>query len=103
MKSIRQRAHKEEKLIKEAKELAQALLALEVRIQAKVGVGDRLFGSINNIDVAENLSRQGHKIERKFIRVRGGNVKRTGNHQALIRLHRDLEIEMPFEVVPEAK
>ena len=73
--------------------------ALEIKIAAKVGAGDKLFGSVNNIDLAEALAKAGQSIDKKFINVTGGNVKRLGKYTAVIRLHRDVTVELPFEII----
>ncbi len=100
--NLKQRAFKEQKLIDDAKTICEALSSLEVKIASKVGTGDKLFGSVNNIDVADALQKAGHSIEKKFINVIGGNVKRLGKYNAVIRLHREVVVDMPFEVVAEA-
>jgi large subunit ribosomal protein L9 len=100
--NLKQRAFKEQKLIDDAKTISEALSSLEVKIASKVGTGDKLFGSVNNIDVADALQKAGHSIEKKFINVIGGNVKRLGKYNAVIRLHREVVVDMPFEVVAES-
>lgn len=100
--NLKQRAYKEQKLIDEAKAIAEALGNLEIKIASKVGSGDKLFGSVNNIDLADALQKEGHSIEKKFISVTGGNVKRLGKYDAVIRLHREVVVDFPFEVVAEA-
>jgi large subunit ribosomal protein L9 len=79
--NLKQRAFKEQKLIGDAKTIAEALSNLEIKIASKVGTGDKLFGSVNNIDVANALQKSGHTIEKKFINVIGGNVKRLGKYE----------------------
>lgn len=101
--NLRQRAHKEKKIIDEANAIAEALKQLEVRIPAKVGTGDKLFGSVSNIDLAAALDKAGHQIDRKFINIKGGTIKRVGPYDAQIRLHREVIVDFPFEVVAEAK
>ncbi|WP_422348261.1 50S ribosomal protein L9 [Flagellimonas sp.] len=101
--NLRQRAHKEKKIVDEATKLAEALKQLEIRIPAKVGAGDKLFGSVSNIDLAAALDKAGHQIERKFINIKGGTIKRVGPYNAQIRLHREVIVDFPFEVIAEAK
>lgn len=101
--NLKQRAHKEKKVIDEANILAEALKQLEIRIPAKVGVGDKLFGSVSNIDLAAALDKAGHQIEKKFINIKGGIIKRVGPYDAQIRLHREVIVDFPFEVIAEAK
>ncbi|MBT8252921.1 MAG: 50S ribosomal protein L9 [Flavobacteriaceae bacterium] len=101
--NLRQRAYKEKKVIDDANELAETLQALEIKIAAKVGSGDKLFGSVNNINLAEALEKEGHEIDKKFISVVGGHVKRLGKYDAVIRLHREVSVDLPFEVIAQAK
>ena len=101
--NLRQKAHKEQQIIEEANTVAEALKALEIKIPAKVGTGDKLFGSVSNIDLTAALEKEGHTIEKKYISVKGGTVKRLGNYEADIRLHREVQIVLPFEVIPEKK
>jgi large subunit ribosomal protein L9 len=96
--NLKQKAHKEAKIVNDAKALAETLKALEIKIAAKAG-GEKLFGSITNSDIAEALEKAGHVIDRKFIT--SGIVKRTGKYTATIRLHRDVVIELPYEIVAE--
>lgn len=96
--NLKQRAHKEAKVVSDAKALAETLKTLEIKIFAKAG-GEKLFGSITNIDIAEALEKAGQSIERKFIT--SGIVKRTGKYVANIRLHRDVVVELPYEIIAE--
>jgi large subunit ribosomal protein L9 len=96
--NLKQKAHKEAKIVSDAKALAETLKALEIKIAAKAG-GEKLFGSITNSDIAEALEKAGHVIDRKFIT--SGIVKRTGKYSATIRLHRDVVIDLPYEIVAE--
>jgi large subunit ribosomal protein L9 len=100
--NLKQRAFKEKKIVDDANKTAEALKALEVKIAAKVGSGDKLFGSVNNINVAEALEKEGQNIDKKFITVAGGNVKRLGKYNATVRLHREISVDLAFEVVPQA-
>ncbi len=102
VETLKQRAFKEKKVIDEAKAIAEAISGLEIKIASKVGTGDKLFGSVNNIDLAEALHKQGQSIDKKFINVIGGNVKRLGKYNAVIRLHREVTLDFPFEVVAQA-
>ena len=97
---LKQRAFKEKHIVEEARKLAEQLKALQVKIPAKVGAGDKLFGSVNNQDLAEALAKEGFEIEKKYISVIGGNVKRIGKYDAKIRLHRDVIVDLEFEVTP---
>lgn len=96
--NLKQKAHKEAKIVNDAKALAETLKALEIKITAKAG-GEKLFGSITNIDIAEALEKAGQSIDRKFIT--SGIVKRTGKYNATVRLHRDVIVDLPYEIVAE--
>ena len=100
--TLKQRAFKEKSIIEAAQKTADAITALEVKIASKVGTGDKLFGSVNNIDLAAALQKEGHEIDKKYINVIGGNVKRLGKYNAVIRLHRDVTVDLPFEVIAES-
>ena len=97
--NLRQRAHKEKKVVDTANKTAEALKALELKITAKTGAGDKLFGSVGNIDLSAALAKEGHEIDKKFISVQGGTIKRTGAANAQIRLHRNVVVDFSFEVV----
>lgn len=102
--TLKQRAFKEKKAIDSAQVEANKLTALvEFKIIAKTGEGDKLFGSVNNGDLAVALAKQGVEIEKKFISILGGAIKRTGQYSASIRFHRDVISNFTFDVAAEAK
>jgi large subunit ribosomal protein L9 len=101
--TLKQRAHKEQKLIDEAKSEAEKLNGVAIKITAKVGEGDKLFGSVSNANVAEALAANNVNLDKKFISVQGGLIKRVGKYEAKIRFHRDVITDLSFEVVAEAK
>ncbi len=101
--NLKQRAHKEKKVVDAASKIADALKALELKITAKTGAGDKLFGSVTVTDLAEAIAKEGHDIDKKFINIQGGSVKRTGPYNAQIRLHREVVLDFPFEVIAEQK
>jgi len=100
--TLKQRAFKEEKLIKDATVIADAIKELEIKIAAKTADSSKLFGSINNADVGEALATAGYVVDKKFIKVEGGNIKRIGKYNATIRLHRSVVIELPIDIIAEA-
>ena len=101
--TLKQRAFKEKKIIEDAKAEAEKLNGLEIKISAKTGEGDKLFGSINNSNLAEAFEKAGVSIDKKFITIAGGTIKRTGMYDATIRFHRDVVSNFTFDVVAEAK
>lgn len=96
--NLKQRAHKEAKLIADANATAEALKALEIKISVKAG-GEKLFGSVTNADIAAALESNGHSIDKKYIT--SGTIKRLGKYTASVRLHREVIVELPYEVVAE--
>ena len=97
--NIKQREFKEKKEIDEANKLSKKLAKLEIKIGAKSGTGGKLFGSISNSDLNSELSSSGFDFDKKIIKIQGGTVKRLGNYNATLRLHRNVIHELSFEVV----
>ncbi|WP_298539028.1 50S ribosomal protein L9 [uncultured Aquimarina sp.] len=101
--TLKQRAFKEKKEIEDAEKIAKKITGLEIKIAAKTGSGDKLFGSVSNADVSEALAKEGVELEKKFITVPGGTIKRLGQYEASVRLHRAVIAPVAFEIVAQAK
>jgi large subunit ribosomal protein L9 len=101
--TLKQRAFKEKKIIDSAQAEANKLNGLEIKIASKTGEGDKLFGSVSNGNLAEALVKEGVTIDKKFITIAGGLIKRTGQYEAKIRFHRNVISNFTFEVVAEKK
>lgn len=99
--NLRQRAHKEAAEIEAAGKMAEAIKGLEIKISAKIGQGNKLFGSVSNTDLANFLEEQGHNVDKRYIQIVGGLVKALGQYTAKIRLHREVNVEVTFDVVAE--
>ncbi|WP_234408775.1 50S ribosomal protein L9 [Marinilabilia salmonicolor] len=97
----KQQAHKEEKIRNEAQDLAKQLEGKKVTIGAKTSSTGKIFGSVNNIQIAEALEKDGFNIERKNISIAEDAVKEVGSYKAVVKLHRDVKVEIDFEVVSE--
>ncbi len=95
----RQRAHKLARIKAEAEEAAKALEGLKLTIGAKTSSTGTIFGSVNAIQIAEALEKLGHNVDRKLISIDA--VKEVGNYTATIKLHREVTVEIPFEVIAE--
>ena len=95
---LKQRAHKLEKIKAEA--LAAALEGVSLTIGAKTSSTGTIFGSVNNIQIAEALEKLGHIVDRKQIVIKD-TVKEVGNYKAIVKLHKEVSVEIPFEVVAE--
>lgn len=96
----RQRAHKLAKIKADAEALAASLEGVTFTIATKVSATGTIFGSVNTIQVAEALEKLGHNIDRKVI-VLKDNIKEVGNYTATLKLHKEVSVEIPFEVVAE--
>lgn len=100
--NMRQRAHKEAKVREDAKELAARLAACKVKIVTKVSSNGKVFGSVNNIQVAEALAAQGIEVDRRNISFIGAEaLKEVGVHQAVIKIYREINATIEVEVVGE--
>jgi large subunit ribosomal protein L9 len=99
--NIRQRAHKEAKLKDEALKLAERIKALIITIGAKTSTTGKIFGSVNNIQLAEAINAQGIELDRKNIYISKDGVKEVGKHIAKIKLHREVVIDFEYTVVSE--
>ena len=97
--NLRQRAHKEAKLKAEAEEIAAQLAEVKLTIGAKTSSTGKIFGSINSIMISESLKEKGFDIDRKKIVLK--DVKEIGTYTALIKLHREVKVDVEFEVVSE--
>lgn len=100
--TLKQRAYKEQKNIDEAKKQAAKLQGLELKLTAKAGAGDKIFGSVTDADLAEALAKEGIELEKKYITIPGGNIKRLGQYEATLRFHREVISTFTFDVVAEA-
>ena len=101
--NLKQQTKKDQKLVKEAEKLANAILKIDLKISAKVGEGDKLFGSISSKNLSDALSKEGKDLDKKYVIIPGKNIKRLGNYEATLRLHRNVVIKYPFEIIAEAK
>ena len=97
---LKQRAHKLEKIKKDAEEVAAKLGGLSLTIATKVSSTGTIFGSVGSIQIADELAKLGHNIDRKLITVKD-TVKAVGSYKAVVRLHKEVSVEIPFEVIAE--
>ena len=98
--NMRQSAHKQEKIKNEALEIAKKLEAVTITLGAKTSTTGKIFGSVNNIQIAEALTAQGFNIDRKVIAIKD-IVKEVGKYTASVKLHKEVKVDITFEVVSE--
>ena len=97
---LRQRAHKLEQIKNEAQAIADKLAAIEpITIATKVSATGVIYGSVNSLQISDELKKLGFEIERKIIQVK--DVKEVGAYTAVVRLHKEVSAEIPFNVVSE--
>ena len=98
--NLKQRAHKLAKIKEDALALAEKLKEVSLTIGAKTSSTGTIFGSVSNIQIAEELAKKGFEVDRKIIIIKEA-VKEVGNYKATIKLHKEVSVEIPFEVVSE--
>lgn len=96
---LKQRAHKLEKIKNDAQTLADKLAEVSLTISTKVSATGVIYGSVNSLQIADELNKLGFEIDRKTILVK--DVKEIGSYKATVRLHKEVSVEIPFEVVAE--
>jgi large subunit ribosomal protein L9 len=99
--NLKQRAHKEEKIKVTAQEIATKLTDVALVIGAKTSSSGKIFGSVNTIQIAEALKERGFDIDRKNITLPEDQIKEVGKYKAVIKLHREVKVEVGFEIVGE--
>jgi len=99
--NTKQRAHKEAKAKELSLSVAERLKTVQLVIGAKTSSTGKIFGSVNTIMLAEAINSKGFEIDRKQIIISEEHIKEVGNYVAKIKLHKEVVIELPFEVVSE--
>jgi len=100
--TIKQRAHKEEKLVADAQAIAEKINGMAVTIPTKVSQTGKIYGSVNNIQVAEALAALGYEIDRRKIELKNADkVTEIGTYEAVIDIYRGVEATVNVNVVDE--
>jgi large subunit ribosomal protein L9 len=99
--NLRQRAHKEEKIRLEAQSTADKIKGIKLVVGAKTSTTGKIFGSVNTIQIAEALKEKGFDIERKNITLPEDQIKEIGSYKAVVKLHRDVKVEIDFDIIAE--
>lgn len=99
---LKQRAHKLEKIKNDALALAEKLGAIEpIVVATKVSATGVIYGSVNALQLADELAKRGFEIDRKIIAVK--DVKEVGSYTAVVKLHKEISVEIPFTVIAEGE
>jgi len=99
--NIKQRAHKEARLKEVATEIAKKLENQKVTIGAKTSSSGKIFGSVNTIQITEAINKKGFEIDRKQVILTEDGIKEIGTYTAKVKLHKEVIVEVEFEVVAE--
>lgn len=98
---LKQRAHKEEKIVAEAQEIAAKIQEAVLKIITKVGDSGKIFGSVNTVQLSEVLKTAGLDIDRKSLKIKGDSIKEVGTYEAEANLHKQVKVTFSFEVIGE--
>lgn len=102
--NLRQRAHKEAKILEDAKALGEKISAQVIKIGAKAGENGKIFGSVNTVMLADAYEKAGIPVDRRQIALIGDDtIKQLGNYKANIKLHKEVSVEVEFEVIGDRK
>jgi large subunit ribosomal protein L9 len=99
--NLKQRAHKETKLKDAALQIAEKMKDIKLTIGAKTSSKGKIFGSVNTIQISEALAAKGYDIDRKSILIKDDLVKEIGTYSAKVKLHKEVSIDITFEIVSE--
>ena len=97
---LKQRAHKLERIKNEAIELAEKVKDITLSVGAKTSTTGKIFGAVGPIQIADAFEKAGFAVDRKVI-VLKEPVKEVGSYKATLKLHKEVTVEIPFEVVSE--
>ena len=100
--NLRQSAVKNQKIKDEAQKTADALSEMSVSVAVKAGEKGKIFGSVTTTQLAEAIDKAGHKVDRKYVKIKGEAIKNLGSYEASIRLHKDVSVDVKFDVVATA-
>ena len=98
---MKQKAHKESKVLAEAQELGKQLENSAVKIQTKVGEKGRIFGSVNTVQLSEALKAAGVEVDRKSLKIKEEPIREVGTYEAVANLHKEVKATFSFEVLGE--
>lgn len=96
--NLKQRAHKDAKILADAQALAEKLANLPLTITVKAEEG-KIFGSVTSADIAEALAAKDIMVDRKAISV--DSIKTVGEYEATVKLHREVKATVKLSVVAE--
>ena len=87
----------------EAQKTADALNEIVVQVKVKAGEKGKIFGSVTTAQLAEAIEKSGHKVDKRYIKIKGESIKNLGSYEAAIRLHIDVDADVKFDVIADGK
>ena len=99
--TLKQRAHKEEKIRLEAEKMVKDFKGLNIKVGAKVGENGKIFGSVNSLQLSDALKKLGYDIDRKNIKIKDEPIKQIGSYTADVKIYKDIAETITFEVVED--
>ncbi|MDD3740071.1 MAG: 50S ribosomal protein L9 [Bacteroidales bacterium] len=99
--NLKQKAHKETKLISDAQSIVKKIEGIKLQIPTKTSSTGKIFGSVNTIMIAEALVKEGYEIDRKNITIKTDNIKEVGTYEATVKLYKSIKANITFEVYSE--
>ena len=99
--TVKQRAHKAQKIKGDAESVAKQLESMTLKIGAKVGDSGKIYGSVTALQIADALAKHGVNVERRKIHLDEDHIKALGNYTATLNLHKDIKVKVNFEVIAE--
>ena len=99
--TLKQRAHKEEKIRLEAEKMVKDFKGLNIKVGAKVGENGKIFGSVNSLQLSDALKKLGYDIDRKNIKIKDEPIKQVGSYTADVKIYKDIAETITFEVVED--
>jgi len=98
---MKQKSHKDSKILAEAEALGKKVEATSVKIVTKAGEKGKIFGSVNTIQLSEALKAEGIEIDRKSLKIKDEPIREVGSYEATANLHKEVQASFTFEVVGE--
>ena len=98
---MRQKSHKENKMVEDAQEIADKLAGLTPTILTKAGEKGKIFGSVNTIQLSDALKKIGFDIDRKSLSIKNEPIKQLGKYEAEANLYKGVKLMFNFEVTAE--
>jgi large subunit ribosomal protein L9 len=99
--TMKQRSHKESKMLAEAEEMAAKMNDISITINTKAGENGKIFGSVNTVQISEALKVLGFDIDRKALKIKEDPIKEVGTYEGEANIAKGVKATFKIEVVGE--